>query len=85
VAPQWQNTDRRYSGPGRSGMCVCGHSWKDHHLGVVLNEEYYAATQEAYVPQECEFFGFDETGGLDAEGKEHCQRYRDSALGPPRE
>src|SRR3972149_5949238 len=53
-----------YSGPGRSGMCLCGHSWKDHHLGMVLAP---GATEtdggtEVYLPQECEFFGWDETG-----------------------
>lgn len=72
--------ERRYSGPGRSGICVCGHSWEDHHLGMVLNDVYFEATGESYVPQECEYYGHNETGGLDAEGKDHCHRYRDSLL-----
>ena len=70
----------RYSGPGRVGICICGHSWEYHHLGVVMNQEYGDATGEAYVPQECEFFGFNETGGLKYEGGDwvdHCQRYKD--------
>ena len=67
----------RYSGPECSGICVCGCSWEEHHLGVILNEEYRAATGEAYLPQECEAFGFNETGGLDAEGNPHCDRYKD--------
>jgi hypothetical protein len=67
----------RYSGPHRIGICRCGHSWEDHHLGVVMNREYGEATGEAYVPQECEFFGFNETGGLDADGNNHCQQYKD--------
>ena len=71
---------RRYSGPGRTGICVCGHSYQDHHLGVVLNSEFGAATGECYVPQECEAFGSNEMGGLDSLGQEHCQRYRDSGL-----
>lgn len=71
---------RRYSGPGRSGICVCGHKWEEHHLGVVLNPEYVNETGEAYIPQECEHFGFNEGGGLDAEGEEHCHRYRDEML-----
>ena len=25
-----------YSGPDRKGICICGHKWDDHHLGVVL-------------------------------------------------
>jgi hypothetical protein len=43
-----------------------------------MNSEYFELTQEAYVPEECEFFGFNETGGLDAEGNNHCQYYQDS-------
>ena len=36
--------------------------------------------KEAYLPQEWEFFGCNEDGGLDTEGNEHCFGYRDSAL-----
>ena len=68
----------RYSGPNRSGICVCGHKWDDHHLGMVMNPEYYEATQEYCVPQECEFYGFNEMGGLDAKGNLHCGCYRDT-------
>ena len=71
----------RYSGPNRSGMCVCGHPWDEHHLGVVMNREYAEATGEAYVPQECEHFGFNERGGLGfVNGKwvDHCHNYRDT-------
>lgn len=67
----------RYSGPACSGTCICGHSWEDHHLGVVMNPDYVTDTGETYIPQECEFFGCNETGGLDAEGKDHCFGYRD--------
>jgi hypothetical protein len=67
----------KYSGPNRCGVCVCGHSWEDHHLGVVMNAEYAEATGEAYLPEECEFYGFNEMGGLDAEGNNHCQKYVD--------
>ena len=68
----------RYSGPNRSGTCVCGHRWEDHHLGIVMNSVYAEATNESYAPQECEFFGFNEMGGLDAEGNKHCNNYKDS-------
>lgn len=71
---------RKYSGEGRSGTCICGHSWEDHHLGMVLRIEYVDATHEGYIPQECCFFGSNEDGGLDAEGNDHCFGYRDSAL-----
>ena len=67
----------RYSGPGQSGTCVCGHTWRQHHLCVVLNEDFKKATGEAYVPQECEAYGFNETGGMGADGKPHCDRYQD--------
>ena len=68
----------RYSGPNRSGICVCGHSWESHHLGMVMNLEYYEQTKEPYLPQECEVFGFNELGGLDADGEPHCFGYVDS-------
>lgn len=69
---------RIYSGEGRTGICICGHSWEDHHLGMRMqgNDE----TKEGYVPQECEFYGTNEDGGLDADGNDHCFGYRDSAL-----
>ena len=70
----------RYSGPNRTGICKCGHSWEDHHLGCVMNKEYGDATQEAYVPQECCAFGFNETGGLMYENgkwEDHCHSYED--------
>jgi len=31
-----------------------------------------------HLPQECEFFGFDENGGLDEHGEPHCERYVDA-------
>jgi hypothetical protein len=70
----------RYSGPGKCGVCRCGHPWDSHHLGIVLNSDYLAQTGEAYGPQECEEFGFNETGGLDADGKPHCGNYVDRGL-----
>ena len=76
----YSEADRRYSGIGRTGICVCGHPWGEHHLGIVMNGDFFEATGESYVPQECEHFGFDEFGGLDREGKPHCSRYRDGGL-----
>lgn len=71
-----------YSGPMRSGVCVCGHSWEDHHLGMVIDQSKVQTTggPENYVPQECEFYGSNEDAGLDTDGNDHCWRYRDSAL-----
>lgn len=73
----------RYSGPECSGICVCGHSWTEHHLGVVMNEVWLQATGEQFIPEECEHFGFNERGGLDAEGNNHCQYYQDSGTSCP--
>ena len=45
-----------------------------------MNQDYSKQTGEAYVPQECEHFGFNEVGGLEyVDGKwiDHCQDYRD--------
>lgn len=74
----------KYSGPNRSGICICGHSWERHHLGIVLQQAYLDATNEAYLPGECEAFGFNEAGGLqlvDGEWVDHCHVYRDSMAG----
>jgi len=71
----------RYSGPNRSGMCVCGCSWDDHHLNTVMNQEYFKATGESYAPDECEAFGFNEVGGMmfvNGEWVDHCHRYKDT-------
>lgn len=74
----------KYSGPGKTGVCVCGHSVFDHHLGVVMNVAYYEQTQEAYVPQECEFYGCNKEGGMmpgpDGEWIDHCFGYQDSGV-----
>ena len=66
-----------------SGTCVCGHSWEDHHLGMILNKPIWDEMQKRwpdhppYVPQECEYYGCNEYGGLDAEGNPHCFQYTD--------
>jgi hypothetical protein len=68
----------RYSGSLRSGVCLCGHGWETHHLGMVMNEDYAHQTHEIYVPQECEYYGSNEMGGHGSDGREHCAYYRDS-------
>ena len=60
-----------------SGICMCGHSWEDHHLNAVLNEDWFKATGESTFPDECEFYGCNEDGGKDEHGEDHCQRYVD--------
>lgn len=74
----------KYSGPNRSGICKCGHKWDEHHLGIVMNQKYFEATGEMYVPQECEHYGFNELGGLMPEGRQwvpHCSEYIDEMEG----
>lgn len=69
-----------YSGPKRSGICVCGHSWEAHHLGMVMKPgaEVTDGGVEYYIPQECEYYGCNEMSGVDTEGDEHCFGYRDN-------
>jgi hypothetical protein len=76
-------SEPRYSGPNRSGICVCGCRWYHHHLSCVLNEDYRNETQEVNVPEECVAYGFNEVGGMkfNQETKrweDHCHSYRDS-------
>jgi len=70
-----------YSGPNRTGICICGHSWDSHHLGLVMRADAVETDggPEHYIPQECEAFGANENGGLDGEGKDHCFGYVDAA------
>ena len=76
---------RRYSGPNRTGICVCGCKWEDHHLGIVMREEYVQATGERYIPQECTRYGFNEVGGMKYNEttscwEDHCHSYKDSGV-----
>ena len=63
-----------------SALCVCGHRLDDHHI------VYWSGG--AVSADECEFYGFNETGGAmqDENGNwvEHCNRFRlapDSPIG----
>ena len=73
--PTWRP---RYSGPGQTGICVCGHHYSDHHCGVVMNPDYLAQTGETVVPGGCEFYQCNEGEGLDDKGKFHCFNYVDA-------
>ena len=70
----------RYSGPHRSGICICGHSWQDHHLGMVatMTGSETDGGQEYYIPQECEYYGCNEDGGFGPQGEAHCNHYLDT-------
>jgi hypothetical protein len=74
---------RRYSGPGRTGVCICGCSWEAHHLSIVMLKDYFDATQEHYIPEECDNYGFSEVGGMKyseetKKWEDHCHNYKDS-------
>ena len=48
-----------------------------------MNKDYSDLTQEGYVPQECDAFGFNEVGGMKynqetGEWEDHCHGYRDN-------
>ena len=63
-----------------SGVCKCGHSYEDHHLGVIMNEDTLDKLPKdhpPYLPQECEHFGSNEMGGRDLEGNYHCDQYEE--------
>ncbi len=73
----------KYSGPNRSGICVCGCKWDRHHLGLVAQQYYIDATKEGYILGECCAFGHNETGGLKynneiEEWEPHCFGYKDT-------
>ena len=75
-----------YTPKVRTGVCKCGHSWEDHHLGMVINadaiEVYKKYDAPLYMPQECEYYGCNEAGGMEYIGAEdrwvdHCQQYEE--------
>ena len=65
-----------------SGICICGCSYEDHHLNVIMNwPEDLPADHPPYVPEECERYGCNEFGGLIEEEPDcwydHCHQYKD--------
>ena len=53
-------------------LCICGHMLEDHHLS------YFAKGPVGVLAEECEFDGFNETGGMileNGEWVEHCYRF----------
>ena len=72
-----------YSGPGKSGLCLCGHLWEDHHLSMAMRQEYVDVVKEGYLPGECLRYGCNETGGMRYDRSvhmyvDHCFGYRDA-------
>lgn len=59
-----------------SGRCMCGHLYHNHHCCCVLNPEAAKILGDV-VPDECDFYGCNEDGGLDENGDYHCGKYVD--------
>ncbi len=78
--------------PRYSGICKCGHSWRNHHLEVIASNlaslplEELKMVEETYIPRECEYYGINEHGGLkpdtgftgDRRWIDHCHSYVDA-------
>ena len=86
--PDSERRDAIYSGPGKSGICICGCPWDEHHLGMVVrlgSTLTKQGTREYHIPQECDAFGCNETGGMkyneaDGEWEDHCFGYKDRGV-----
>jgi hypothetical protein len=66
-----------------SGVCLCGHSYSDHHCCCVMNP-VAAMIMSSIVPDTCCYFGCNEFEGVDENGNDHCWGYVD-ALNPNEE
>jgi hypothetical protein len=74
-----------YSGPERSGICICGCKWESHHLSIVFNQKRIEETKEGYALGPCLRYGNNETEGLKYnedtdEWDFHCCGYCDSGI-----
>lgn len=69
--------ERIYTGPGKCGICQCGHPVDDHHLSWVMSRTAVEETGEAYIPGACLAYGCNEYEGFDADGNVHCMSYKD--------
>ena len=49
-------------------QCRCGHTLEDHHIS------WWAGGGR--LVEECEFFGFNEDGGKNLDGSEHCMTFK---------
>lgn len=56
---------------GDPGQCLCGHAFHEHHNATTFQEGPFR-----WSAQECEWYGFNEAGGVDPGGRSHCQHYR---------
>ena len=63
-----------------TGTCRCGHRLEAHHNGGWLSAAYLATMPQGTRPlfgDECEYYGFNEEGGLGPDLRVHCLRYVD--------
>ena len=73
----------KYSGPNKSGVCICGCKWDEHHMMLVMRQEYIDETGEAYILGACEAYGFNEVEGKKYNEEtgfweQHCSGYKDT-------
>jgi hypothetical protein len=54
-----------------TNICHCGHAWDEHHNSGI---------QDGWAEECLHFHGKSESGGLDAHGLNHCQRYINTSL-----
>lgn len=63
-------------------MCVCGHSWKNHHLHIIMDCAIMDARKEGYIVGQCLAHGHNEAAGMmwndEDEMVDHCHAYRDT-------
>lgn len=75
-------TKPTYSGPGKTGMCVCGHRWDQHHLHIIMDCAIMDARKEGYIIGQCLAHGHNEAAGMmwndEDEMVDHCHEYRDT-------
>lgn len=72
-----------YSGPGKTGVCICGCPWDSHHLFLVMNKDYIETTGEGYIIGACCRYGFNEAEGMKYNEEldfweSHCSGYKDT-------
>ena len=60
-----------------SGICLCGHIYADHHIGIVMSVKVAVEKGTCMVPDVCCRYGCNEDEGLDRDGNVHCFGYVD--------
>lgn len=72
-----------------TGTCICGHSWDDHHHGVILNPQPLVDREEEYrnvdgiLGEECEATQFEGMRISLSEPECYCMNYHDKGWPTP--